>query len=282
MRSIMHAMADRIPDDGVFDAVVLLHDYPAYVVANVLGIDPADVTEFSEVVDTVFAAQRGVPDAVENAWPALQRLDEHILGLIDRKRVEPGEDLITDLIRAETEDGVLSSDEVHVIATAVVLAGTETTRNTLTRGMHLLAEHPHVWAALADADLVPKAVDEILRFAPLAPVRRVTSEDLPVGDRIVPEGEVIIVEFGATNRDPNVVEAPNEFRIDRPGSSPHLSLGHGHKFCLGANLAKAELVEALSVLRGRFATLEVVAAPTWITVGIPRGESMLLKVGVGQ
>lgn len=281
MREIMGELADQIPDDGVFDAVALIHAYPGRVIAHVLGLAPNDVMDFSDVVDTIFSAQRGLPEAIPKAWPALQRLDAHILEMIDRKRVDPGEDLITDLIRAETEDGALSTDDVHVIATAVVLAGTETTRNTLTRGLQLLAEHPEVWTALVDDQALLAAVEEILRFAPLAPIRRVTSEDLPVGDRVIPEGEVVIIEFGAANRDPSVVDEPHKFRIDRGGSSPYLTLGHGHKFCLGANLAKAEMVEALRVLRERFPRLDVVQEPTWISVGVPRGESMMLRFHSG-
>lgn len=279
MRSIMQDIADRIPDDGVCDAAELVHDYPSRVIAHVLGIDSGAVTSFAEVVDTIFAAQRGVAQAVPQAWEALQQLDAHLLGLIEQKRSDPGEDLITDLIQAEAEDDTLTSAEIHIIATAVVLAGTETTRNTLTRGLQLLAEHPQIWAQLITDDALLAAVEEILRFAPLAPIRRVTSADLPVGDRVIPEGEVLIVEFGAANRDPQIVDDPHSFRIDRPGPSPYLSLGHGHKFCMGANLAKAELVEALRVLRNRFTTLEVVDIPTWTSAGIPRSSSMTLQFG---
>nr|XP_061809730.1 mycinamicin IV hydroxylase/epoxidase-like [Nerophis lumbriciformis] len=279
MQSIMHDIADHVPAGGVCDGAELVYEYPSRVIAHVLGIDADAVTSFSEVVDTIFAAQRGVADAVSHAWDALQQLDNHLLNLIEQKRLAPGDDLITDLLRAEAEDETLTASEIHIIATAVVLAGTETTRNTLTRGLQLLAEHPQIWAELIDDDSLLAAVEEILRFAPLAPIRRVTSEDLQVADRLLPKDEVLIVEFGAANRDPDVVSDPDSFRIDRPGPPPYLSLGHGHKYCLGANLAKAELVEALRVLRARHATLEIVEPPTWTYKGIPRSTSMMLRFG---
>ena len=153
-----------------------------------------------------------------------RKLDRRILELIDRKRHEPGEDLITDLIRAETEEGRLDKDEVLCIAVAVVMA-----RNQLTRGLQLLAEHPHIWEQLVDDGPLGAAVEEILRFAPLAPIRRVLSEDLPVHDVEVAEGSVIMFDLGAANRDPKVVDDPDTFRIDREGRSQHFSLGHGHK-----------------------------------------------------
>ncbi|NNC79267.1 MAG: cytochrome P450 [Acidimicrobiales bacterium] len=277
MQQVMNDLADRIPDDGIYDAVQLVHDYPSTVIAQVLGSRPDEVTAFSSTVGTIFDAQRGIPEAVPKAWDAIVQLDAHILDLVERKREQPGEDLITDLLRAESEDGVLSTQEVHDIAVAVVMAGTETTRNALTRGLQLLAERPDIWQQLVDDDHLSAAVEEILRFAPLAPLRRVPSEDLPVHDLLVPEGEVIVLDLGAANRDPEAFDDPDTFRIDRAGSSKHFTLGHGHKYCLGANLAKAEMVEALRVLVGRFPRLEVAEPPVWSSKGQPRGQRVVLR-----
>lgn len=277
MRQVMNHLADRVPDDGLYDAVQLIHEYPSRVIAQVLGSRPDEVTSFASLVETILDAQRGVPEATEKAWDAVVELDAHIFDLLERKRKDPGEDLITDLIRAETEEGTLSTQEMHDIAVAVVMAGTETTRNQLTRGLHLLAEHPAIWEQLVDDAHLSAAVEEILRFAPLAPVRRVPSETLPVNDREVPEGALIMLDLGAANRDPDVISDPDTFRIDRGGPSHHFSLGHGHKYCLGANLAKAEMVEALRVLRRRFPRIEVAEPPQWITTGLPRGERIMLR-----
>jgi len=282
MRQVMGELADRIPADGVYDAIELIFEYPSNVIAQVLGCRPDEVSSFSSLVGTIFDAQRGLPEAKPKAWDALKQLDARILELIERKRETPGEDLITDLNRAETEDGALSTEEVHDIAVAVVMAGTETTRNALTRGLQLLAEHPDVWQQLTDDGNLSSAVDEILRFAPLAPLRRLLSEALPVHDTQIDEGAVIVLDLGAVNRDPAVVDDPNTFRIDRPGSSQHFTLGHGHKYCLGANLAKAEMVEALRVLRERFTRLDVAEPAEWITAGLPRGKRIMLRFGTSH
>lgn len=281
MQQIMNELADGIPADGVIDGVQLVKQYPSRVIGHVLGSRPEEIASLSSTVDSIFSAQRAIPEAIPHAWPAQQALDAHILELVDRKRESPGDDLISDLIRAETEDGVLSTSEVHDIAIAVVMAGTETTRNVLARGLQLLAERPEAWATLSDDDLIPAAVEEILRFAPLTPMRRLASEALPVADREFPEGEVLIIDLYGTNRDPAVVDDPHTFRLDRTGPSQHLTLGHGHKFCLGANLAKAELQEAFRVLRSRFSTLELTdEEPEWIIgAGVPRGGRIMVRFG---
>ena len=182
-----------------------------------------------------------------------------------------------DLIRSETEDGILSTEEVHDIAVAVVMAGTETTRNMLIRGLQLLAERPEAWAQLVDDKALSAAVDEILRFAPLAPLRRVLSTELPVGELEGPEGAVITLDLGAANRDAAAIDDPHTFRLDRQGPSQHFTLSRGHKFCLGANLAKAEMVEALRVLRDRFPRLALVEPAVWSSGGIPRGQRIMLR-----
>lgn len=161
------------------------------------------------------------------------------------------------------------------------MAGTETTRNQLTRGLQLLAERPDIWKQLTEDAKLSAAVEEILRFAPLAPVRRVPSEELPVHDRQLPEGALIMLDLGAANRDPDVITDPHTFRIDRTGRSQHFTLGHGHKYCLGANLARVEMIEALRVLRQRFPQLEIAEQPVWSTTGLPRGQRIMLRFGVG-
>ncbi|MGI9598524.1 MAG: cytochrome P450 [Acidimicrobiales bacterium] len=277
MQQIMGALADRIPADGVYDVVDLVEEYPSRVIAHVLGAPPAEVTSFTSLVETIFDAQRGVPEAMARAWEASEEFDRRILELIDSKRQDPSEDLISDLIRAETEEGRLSTKDVHDIAVAVVMAGSETTRNQLTRGLQLLAERPEAWAQLVDDDRLIAAVEEILRFAPLGPVRRVPSEDLLVHDTAMPEGSLILLDVASANRDPEVFDDPDTFRLDREGRSQHFSLGHGHKYCLGANLAKAEMAEALRVLRARFARLELVEPAEWTTTGLPRGKRIMVR-----
>jgi len=277
MRSVMDRLADRVPADGRCDGVVTLtHEYPTRVISHVLGAPEADVEMFSALVETILNAQGGDPDVVDLALAAHEKLDAYMVDLIGQKRVHPGADLLTDLVRAETEDGVLSNDEVLNIAVSVIMAGTDTTRNQLAIGLHLFADHPDQWAALDSEARLATAVDELLRIAPIGHVLlRVPRSDLTVNDMDLPEGTMVVLDIGAAHRDPSATDAPDEFDISRPGPPNHLGFGHGHKYCLGASLAKAELVEGLRVLRQRFETIEHAAPATWRRVGFVQGPLTL-------
>jgi len=278
MRTVMGELADRVPADGVCDAIpTLVRDYPSQVIALVLGSDAADADFLSPLVEAIFNAQAGhPPEAVAAALDAHETLDNYLLNLIDMKRADPGADLITDLVRAETEEGTLSTQEVLDIAVAVIMAGTDTTRNQLTHGLHLFAERPEAWERPSTDDSLETAVEEVLRFAPISHVlRRVATTEVVIDDLVIPEGTMIVLHAGAANRDPDAYEDPNEFDMARSTAPNNLALGHGRKFCLGANLAKAELVEALRVLRQRFVDIELAGPVPWRYVGFPRGAREL-------
>lgn len=273
MREIMDDLAAGVPADGVCDGVATLtHEYPTRVICRVLGAPTADVELFSSLTETILNAQSGAPDALEDALGCHSQLDAYMLDLIERRRSDPGEDLLSDLIHAEAVDGTLSIDEVLNIAVSVVMAGTDTTRNQLALGLHLLADRPAAWAALADDEHLERAVEEIVRFAPIGHVLlRVPSADVVVRDLLIPAGTMVVLDVGAANRDPASVAAPDELSVERPGPPNHLGFGHGLKYCLGANLARAELVEALRVLRARFATVQHAGPTTWRQVGFVQG-----------
>lgn len=277
MRAVMTDLADRVPADGRCDGVATLtHDYPTRVISHVLGALETDVEMFSALVETILNAQGGDPDVVDRALDAHDELDTYMVDLIEHKRRHPGADLLTDLVRAETEDGVLSDDEVLNIGVSVIMAGTDTTRNQLAIGLHLFADHPDQWAALEDEAVLGSAVDELLRIAPIGHVLlRVPRCDVTINDLDLPEGTMVVLDIGATHRDPSAIDDADDFDIGRPGSFNHLGFGHGHKYCLGASLAKAELVEGLRVLRDRFETIEHTAPTTWRRVGFVQGPTEL-------
>lgn len=273
MREIMEELADRVPDDGVCDAVAAVtHEYPTRVISHVLGTPVDDVGFFSALVETILNAQSGAPDALDDALTAHEQLDSYMLELIDQKRSHPGEDLLTDLVHAESEEGSLSGQEVLNTAVSVIMAGTDTTRNQLALGLHLFADHPAEWSKLSDDTQLTAAVDEMIRFAPIGHMLlRVPTSDVTVNDVHLAEGAMVVLDVGAANRDPAVVDDPHAFSVDRSGPPNHLGFGHGHKYCLGASLAKAELVEALRVLRARFELIEPAGPAVWRHVGFVQG-----------
>jgi len=282
MREVMHRLADGVPADGVCDAVATLtQTYPILVICQVLGAPSGDVALFSRLAETILDAQSGAPDAIALGLAAHDELDTYVLDLIERRRADPGPDLLTDLIRAEADEGRLSTREVLNAAVSVIMAGTDTTRNQLAIGLRLFAERPDVWAAL-DRDGGPEAaVEELLRYSPIGHVLlRVPDSDVTVHDVTIPKGTMVVLDVGVANRDPAVVADGDTFDADRPAPAPHLGFGHGHKYCLGANLARAELVEAVRVLRDRFPTVELAGETQWRRVGFVQGPTMLpLRLG---
>ncbi|MEZ5410015.1 MAG: cytochrome P450 [Acidimicrobiales bacterium] len=277
MREVMNALADNVPADGRCDAVqTLTHAYPTTVICAVLGAPTADVELFSELTETILNAQAGSPEHLDQALAAHEQLDEYLLRLIAERERAPKEDLLSDLIRAETEEGKLTREEVLSAAASVIMAGTDTTRNQLAIALHLLADHPDHWAALLDEGRLESTVEEVLRFAPIGHVLlRVPTEDVDLHDVTIPTGTMVILDIGGANRDPQLLDGPDDFDPARTTRAQHLGFGHGHKFCLGANLARAELVEALRVLRSRFPTVEHSGPTQWRRVGFVQGPVAL-------
>ena len=184
--------------------------------------------------------------------------------LLARRRDEPGDDLMSTLIAARYEGDRLSDTELVNLVLNVLVGGVDTTQSQLAHGIRLLAQHPGQWEQLAaQPELVPRAVDEILRFEPIVPfTARMTLEDVEFRDVTFPEGTVVMVAAFTANREPEVIDAPDEFDItaDR-GSDRPLTFGAGVHYCLGANLARAELQEALAFLAPRLPGLRLDGEP---------------------
>jgi cytochrome P450 len=149
---------------------------------------------------------------------------------------------------------------------AVIIAGTDTTRNQLGCSVALLAEHPDQWKLLAEQpDLAPRAVEETMRyFGAVRGTARFASEDIVYRDVLFPKGTFIGTSLATANFDPAVFSDPERFDITRePTKQPQLTFGSGIHYCLGAALARAELQEALPLLARRMPGLALDGQPTW-------------------
>jgi cytochrome P450 len=193
--------------------------------------------------------------------------------MIEDRRDKPADDLLSDLIAAEEAGDRLSTDELVGLADAVLMAGTDTTRNQLACSVALLAEHPDQWRLLAERpELAPKAVEETMRY--LGAIRgtaRFASEDIEYRDILFPKGTLVATSLVGANFDDHAWTNPDTFDITREGgTAPQMTFGSGVHFCLGASLARAELQEALPLLARRMPDLEIDGAVEWKppTVGI--------------
>ena len=182
-------------------------------------------------------------------------LDDYIDGMVAQRRKSLTDDLISELIRAEDDGDRLSSDELRMLAAGILMAGTDTTRNQLAAAVDILCDHPEQWELLAEhPELAMNAVEELMRFYPVIfGAMRMTMEDVEYEGVVIPAGTFVMVNTAAANRDPDVYDEPDRLDITRQGAAPMQTFGAGAHYCLGANLARRELAEALAVMSRRMA-----------------------------
>ena len=158
-----------------------------------------------------------------------------------------------------------------MLAGGLLMAGTDTTRNQVAAAVDVLCDHPEQWDLLADhPELATKAVEELMRFHPVVfGAMRMTIEDVEYEGVVIPAGAFVMVNTAAANRDHNVYEDPDRFDITREGAAPMQTFGEGAHYCLGANLARRELAEALAAMARRMRNLRRAGPAPWKTlVGI--------------
>ncbi|MDI5942023.1 cytochrome P450, partial [Micromonospora sp. DH15] len=174
--------------------------------------------------------------------------------LIARRRDEPTDDLIGAMVRARDADDRLSEEEVVQLAAGLLAAGHETTVTQIPNFAYVLLQHPDEWARLrADRTLVPRAVEELMRFVPLgatAAFARYAKEDVEIGGVLVRAGEPVVVSIPSANRDETVFADADRLDLGRE-VNPHLGFGHGVHHCVGAQLARMELQVVLDTLLDR-------------------------------
>lgn len=231
---------------------------PVTVIGELVGVPPEDRDEFPPLVDEFFeAGQLGATKAqMDRADRAAERFQEYFAGLVGDQRGHPNQDLVGALVA----DGNLNEEELQGTITLVFVAGFITTANLIGNGLLALLRHPEEMARLwADADMVPGAVEEMLRYdTPVQLIERTALEDLEIDGQVVPAGDTIITLLGAANRDPDHFDQPDRFDITRPDASTHISFAWGIHHCLGAPLARLEGQLVFARLRERFARLELV------------------------
>ena len=265
LRPRIQAIADRLLDDlqASGDPVVDLvkgfaFPLPFTVISELLGVPEADQDQLGSWFITLLAPS-SAPEPPAEAVAASANIARYLTELLARKRADPGEDLVTDLVRAADRGGALSEQEILSTIFQLVVAGHDTTTSLIGNGTAALLAHPEQRDALvADPALVPHAIEEILRWDAPVPhsTFRYTTQDVALGGTVIPAFAQVIISLAAANRDPDRYDHPETFDTARADTS-HLAFGHGIHHCLGARLARLEGLIALTALHGRFPAMRL-------------------------
>ncbi len=259
VEAMTHELLDPVAGAGECDLIdALAFPLPANVISELVGVPVEDRDWLRPLVSdlAVNLEPNRQPEEVKQAAVSGARMQEYLHDLIDRRRVEPRDDLLSGLIAASDGEDRLTQQEIANTVSLIYGAGFETTMNLIGNMVHTLMRHPDQLARLrAERRLVPSAVEEVLRFEP--PVQldgRYARADAEIAGQHLRRGSGVLTLFGAANRDPAVVDDPDRFDVGRRGDVPMLSFGSGIHYCLGAALARLEGQVVLEALLGRFDT----------------------------
>jgi len=239
---------------------------PGIIIAEELGLDRNDIRRFKRWADAMLAlAMRPVPDNELEAVAEIElEAQHHLAAIFEERRANPTDDLMSSLVHAhENDDGPddepLTMHELQNLMHQLVTGGFETTTNALNHGMWLLTRYPDVQARVRqDMSLLPAFIDEVLRFeSPVQGLPRRATQDVELGGVTIPEGSLVMVRYGAGNRDDEVFADADTFDIDRPGLGQHLAFGAGPHYCVGAALARQELISGFTAWLQRTSNIEL-------------------------
>ncbi|MCG5218874.1 cytochrome P450 [Streptosporangium soli] len=232
---------------------------PLTVVSELLGLPVRDRTRIGSWVDILLSLTTFAPHEVGRAR---KEFKDYLAGQVAEKRARPADDLLSRLVAIRDEGDSLSEEELVMLGATIITGGFLTTAAQIALSCLCLLRHPDQLALLRGRpELLPSAVDELLRYNSLTTgggLLRIATEDIEVGGVTIHAGEAVLPALSSANRDASVFADPETFDITRR-PNPHIAFGLGAHFCLGAQLAKIELEEALDGLFGRFPTLRLEA-----------------------
>jgi cytochrome P450 len=257
---VTHELINGFVADGRCEfKSALANHLPMIVIADSLGVPRADMDRFHRWSDAFVVQLGGVSDR-ETRLEAAGRINEfqrYFIERIEEKRTHPTDDVISVLVHAtlaeEGDPRSMDHSELLSILQQLLVAGNETTAHTLTAGLYYLTADPALRArVMADPALIPGFVEETLRLlSPTNNMWRVATRDAEVGGFAIKAGEIMLLRYGSANRDARKFHDPDHFDPDRPDARDHLAFGAGIHTCIGAQLARKEMVTAFPIILER-------------------------------
>ena len=261
--ALAHELIDRWIDKGECEFVRDFSiPFPGSIVADLVGLDRADVPRFTEWADCLLRPQVQVLDEAGIRATAATEIEmqKYMQSVFDARRAEPRDDLISALVHTQPEVGApLSGPELQNVVRQLITGGYETTASSIAHGMWALLRFPEQQAKLReDRSLMKNFLEELVRYeAPLQGHLRTTTQETVLNGVTIPAGAVIIVRWGAANRDASRFACPHAFDVERDNAGAHLGYGSGVHFCPGAMLARQMMGSAFNALLDRLASFEL-------------------------
>jgi cytochrome P450 family 142 subfamily A polypeptide 1 len=252
-------LIDRVCEQGECDFVRdLAAPLPMVVIGDMLGIPPSDRDDLLRWSDHMLQSLNGDPESLAAAATAFGEFNAYARAMIATRRSAPTDDLVSVLVHAEVDGAHLTDDEIVMESLLLLVGGDETTRHVTVGGMEQLLTSPHTTARLvADLDLLPNAVEEVLRWVtPIKNMARTTTRPVDLDGVSLPAGAKLVLLYESANFDDAQFDDPHEFDIER-APNDHLAFGFGAHFCLGASLARLELAVMFERVLRRLPDLEL-------------------------
>ncbi|MFD6183561.1 cytochrome P450 [Streptomyces goshikiensis] len=269
LTAIISRLIDDVADKSQIDVVDdLAYPFPAAVICNLLGVPPEDEPRFrqwmigeGEAID--YNPNLDPPEKLQNGMQALADLHEYLGGLIESRRSQPGDDLLSRMATDDGPDGRMTDEQIVTTASLLLFAGHETTVNLIANGVLTLLRHPDVLQQLrSQPDLVIGLVEELLRYEP--PVQivpwRAAYSDIIIADTVIPKGSQIMLMLASGSRDPDRFHEPDRFDPHRQDNQ-HLGFGGGIHLCFGGPLARLEVQIALTEFFRRLNNPQLITDP---------------------
>lgn len=274
----LNELVPRLLDDlgdGDIEVMNFAAEIPTRAMVRLLGLPDGDHVRFRRWANAFMLSSSLTPEErmasnEEMVTAFAVRLAEHTARLAERtagdgtsEEIEDAEDLISALLRAEVDGQRLTPEEIVRFCVTLVVAGSETTTFLIGNLLHALAREPELQRRIrADRTLLNIFVEETLRLdGPPQRLFRIATRDVEIDGKLIRQGEWVALFFGAANRDPAVFANPGRLDIDRPNIRQQLSLGHGLHFCLGASLARLEVMAVLNAMLDRYQTIALTDDP---------------------
>ena len=279
MRNKVRELLDKVADKKEFNFVTeIAEQLPLWVLCEMMGIEESERPRIRDLVNNLTDASiQQDPEKGMQVWLNYMELFQMGRNMIEERRKNPTDDLMSVVANTQVEGDQLPSELLDGFFLLMVIAGNETTRNTITGGLMALTDNPlERQKLIEDPSLIANATDEMLRWVTsVIYFRRTATKDTVIRGQDIKKGDKIVMWYGSANRDEDIFEDGHLFQVDRPNAKKHLAFGAGEHLCLGNRLGHMQIRVLFEELLQRFPDIKYVEDPVRIPSNFLAGISEL-------